>query len=152
MISIIEHATPDDFGQFLLMARHVEKDFKGVVKELRHYMDALRYFKSKRHYQEGVFFEVFLDLVKYQTKTLCHKWVEYESRNFMFVKDKTEELCFKAVKLNGWTLQYVPFQTPEICLEAVKQDGYALQFVKNQTPKICQAAVEQNPNAKIYIK
>jgi hypothetical protein len=72
---IIEHATPDDFGQFLLMSRHVGKTFSKVVKDLKRDTINARYTGS-------------LDCVKYQTRSLCIKTVNKFRSELKNVKDK----------------------------------------------------------------
>lgn len=136
LISIIEHATPDDFGQFLLMVRHVEKDFKWVVNQM------------KRDFE----IHTFLNFVKYQTHKICLLAVKKIPENIVYVKNKTREIKLEAVKQNGSLLFNIEEQTEEICIEAVKIHGFALEFVENQTPEICREAIKNNPMAIGYVR
>ena len=92
---IIEHATLDDFGQFLLMSRHVGKVFERVVKDLKRDMQSV--------------FGVYGSLkdTKYQTKSKCLKVVRRCGGELEFVKNQTEEICFQAVMKNSFALRYV---------------------------------------------
>ena len=127
LISIIEHATPDDFGQFLLLFKNVEKDFKGVVKVLQRVKKYRLSFSS-----DGIFY--------------------YEGKSLQFAKYQTQTLCNVAVRNRGIELIYVNNQTEEMCLEAVKQCGLLVYHVKNQTPEICREAIKNDPKAKRYIR
>jgi hypothetical protein len=87
LISIIEHATPDDFGQFLLMSKWVEKVFEKVVKDLKWDMQTYAGFFGS------------LEYVKYQTHTMCLKAVMKNPFALRYVKDnKTADFIRKYIQ------------------------------------------------------
>ena len=92
---IIEHATPDDFGQFLLMSRHVWKVFGKVVKDLRWDM-----YNIKNRFTS-------LSCVKYQTQTLCIEAVKHDALALCFIKIHTPKICQEAIRLNPVAKYYI---------------------------------------------
>jgi recombinational DNA repair protein RecR len=137
--SIIFHATPNEYGQFLLVSRNIMK-FTKVIDMLKEYLRAIRY--------EGYY----LKFVKHQTDQICLEAVRQNGWALQFVRHQTEEICIEAVKRDGWALQFVNHQTDPICLDSVKQEGSALQFVKHQTDQLCLEAVKQNGTALRFVK
>jgi hypothetical protein len=118
---IIEHATPDELGQFLILSKNVNKFCDGFESVIRYLRDPfiVNYF-------------IYLYNFKYQTETICIKFVNISARNLLYVKKQTDKICLTAVKKDGSALEYVKYQTYEMCDEAVRQSRKNIKFIKKK--------------------
>ena len=115
--SIVFHATPNEFGQFLVMSRSAIK-FTNVIDILK------RDFRTVGKYEWGT-----LEYVKYQTDQICIEAVRKNGMNLQFVNQQTDQICLEAVRKYGHALRFVKHQTDQICFEAVSQSSTAEMFI-----------------------
>ena len=82
---IIFHATPNEFGQFLLVSRRIIK-FPKVIDVLIEDLMNVRLYSN------------YLKRVIYQTNQLCFEAVRRNGWTLEFVKNQTDKLCLEAVR------------------------------------------------------
>jgi hypothetical protein len=128
--SIIFHATPNEYGQFLLLSKRIIK-YQEVILVLKH---DLLFVKKKHPYH--------LNFAKFQTDTICLEAVKLKGTTLQYVRRQTEQICIEAVRNHAYALRFVENQTEQICIEAVRKDPWVLKFVKIVTDKIEKEAKE----------
>jgi hypothetical protein len=137
---IVVHATPDEFGQIMLISRNILEWF--IHNE----------YKVLMHLKKAINDDDDFKDIRYQTKKICSRAIQSDAFNLRYVKNQTEDICFEAIICDGLALQFVKEQTENMCLEAVLYEGNALQFVKEQTEDICLSALGDNIEAIQFVK